>query len=156
MSTDSPTFAVSLSDADSVSSEALIGVLEDENNQRSIVAVETIEAAIDSEAEVIILQAIRDQEVSDEILERLKNRKVIGIGHGAAQLFRHLGLEINDGVCMHDPDGLPTISLVKNTLVSDSGSSEPMVAFELSSSEQHEDCNFAMYIPNKSELGLSI
>ena len=147
-----PVFAVSLTDTDSTSPEALIEILEEGNKQRPIVKADTLEEAIASEAEIIILQVKRNQEISDEILERLKNHKVIGIGYGAAQLFGHLGLEINEGACAHDPDSPPRISLTKNTLMRNSGSPESLIAFELSSDAKPGDPNFAMYIPRKSHL----
>ena len=82
-----PAFAVLLTDTDSTSSETLIEILEGRDRKRSIVKAETIQEAIASEAEVIVLQTKRDPEMSDEILEKLKSYKVIGIGYGAAQVL---------------------------------------------------------------------
>ena len=148
-----PAFAVLSIDTDSTSSETLIEILEGGDRKRSIVKAETIQEAIASEAEVMVLQTKRDPEMSDEILEKLKGYKVIGIGYGTAQLFGHLGLEINGGACAHNPsDCTPTISFDENTLIRNSGLKEAFNAFELSPDTMHQDANFAMYIPRKSHL----
>jgi len=149
---DRPAFAVSLADTASGSSEAIIEILEDGNEQRAVVVVDTIEEAIARDPEVVILRAERDRETSEGTLEGLRNHKVIGIGYGAAQLFGHLGLEINDGACAHDPDNPPRISLSENTLIGHSGSPESLVAFELPRDAQGGDVNFAMYTPERSHL----
>ncbi len=63
----------------------------------------TLDVAIASSAEVLILLLTNNRAVAlvDDQITRLQNRKVIGIGYGAARVFAQLGLEINDGACAH-------------------------------------------------------
>ncbi len=66
--------------------------------------VDSVEEAIDSDADVLVLSLARqprnNPELSDQTLEGLRQPRVIGIGRGAAQLFGGLDLEIcSDRTC---------------------------------------------------------
>ncbi len=63
--------------------------------------VETIEQAVASKADVIILAmpSVDLPRIAKETLESLKQRKILGFGDGAAKLFGQLGLYINEDLC---------------------------------------------------------
>jgi len=150
-----PAFAVFAPDADTTDAKTLVDILAGDDKQFSVVKVDTIQEAIASKANVLALQMNRfhQTKVSNDVIEALKSRKVIGIGYGAAQLFEKLGLEINGGACAHNPnDYTPRINIERNTIIGESVLGEPIVAFELPSDAAHLDVNFAMYIPRKSHL----
>jgi hypothetical protein len=79
----------------------------------------TLAAAIASPAEVLVLVLPDDRAVrlSSEQITRLQQRKVIGVGYGAARLFGQLGLEINAGACAHYGVSSMRLSLEPNQLV---------------------------------------
>ena len=61
---------------------------------------ESLKRAVASGAEVLVIVLPRSRDpYSDDLIEGLKKKKVIGIGYGAAQLFGQLELEINGGAC---------------------------------------------------------
>ncbi len=90
------------------------------NGQRAkFEKAESIEEAIASKADVIVL-AMPSSDVpplDKETLDSLKKRKVVGIGHGAAVLFDALGLEINAGNCAHGTSQPPKLQISKNELL---------------------------------------
>gem|GEM_PF-3456471 len=65
--------------------------------------VQTLDAAMTALGEILIIIVTNDWAVTltSEQIIRLQNRKVIGIGFGAAKLFAQLGLEINTSLCVH-------------------------------------------------------
>ena len=81
--------------------------------------VESIEEAVTSKADVIVLaMSSRDLPTLErETLESLKKRKIVGIGHLAATLFGQLGLEINDGQCAHGTAFPPSLMVTKSELL---------------------------------------
>ncbi len=146
-------FAIFFSTPDPLSMNTLRNILGEEDNKSTIVEANTIYEAIHSNAEVVILSmgSRIHQEIDDTLLNDLKNRKIIGIGYGAAQLFGKLGLEINGGACAHNShDYAPQINMTNNLLFDNVETLEPFIAFNLP-----PDTNvghFAMYIPEKSHL----
>jgi hypothetical protein len=79
----------------------LVRMLRGKYGTASAVEVDTIEKAIASTAEVLILVLPDDapQPLSTKSLDTLKQRKIIGIGKGAAELFGEMGLEIEPDQC---------------------------------------------------------
>ncbi|MDX1925333.1 MAG: hypothetical protein SFV81_02370 [Pirellulaceae bacterium] len=74
--------------------------------------VETIEEAVASQADIIVL-AMPHRElppIAKETLESLKQRKILGIGEGAAKLFGQLGLFINEK--LYAGAGLPLDAMI--------------------------------------------
>lgn len=62
----------------------------------------SLDEAVKADVDVLVLAMGGTREpFSDEVVEAVKEQKVIGIGYGAAQLFGQLELEINDGACAH-------------------------------------------------------
>jgi hypothetical protein len=147
-----PTLALFSTYKDTGNIEALDEVLADEPS--SISRVETLEEAVKSEADILILLMERfdEKSVNASTIDFLKSRKVIGIGYGAAELFGKLGLEINAGACAHSTISAPAIKLEPSKIMRQWRSGETLTAFDLSSREVDVDFNFAMYIPKKSPL----
>ncbi len=161
-----PGFAVyTTSPADS---KAISNILAGKEDEPPVAMVETIEEAITSSAEVLVLRMEREypREFDDDLVDALQRRKVIAVGLGAADLLRTLGLEIHSGAFMHNPyDHSPRIQIEPNKLIKKSGLSSTFVAFNVPSDVVKSylppgappdaidtDFNFAMYIPRKSHL----
>jgi hypothetical protein len=122
------------------------------NSELAVDAVRTLDDAIASSAEVLILFLTGDPHVvlNDDQITRLQNRKVIGIGYGAATIFAALGLEINNGACAHYGAMAMTLSVAPNQLRPLPGLSDP-------AGIAHGHTNLpvdhiGMYIPRTSEL----
>ena len=100
--------------------------------------------------------------IGDEVFHALRNRKIVGIGHGAAQLFGKLGLEINsDATADASLVRTPSITVQESSDVWKPSLQEPFVAHELppvtdpdasreDGSPMYMDDNVAMYIPRWS------
>src|SRR5262249_31384060 len=82
----------------------------------------------------------------------LQKQKIVGIGYGAAKLFRELGFQINDGACAHGVNGAPRIAVQKNTLVDAAAFESPFNVFNpsiLDSTNFHNDLFFGMNVGDK-------
>ena len=161
-------FAVLAPDTDSKSLDILIEILAGKGKKSSVVKPETIEEAAVSDAEVLVLVLSREprrrqKEISDEVLNALRNRKVIGIGFGAAELFGKLGLEINsDATADASVIRSPKINVEKSSEVWKPSLRTPFVAYELPPISDPDamgreggppmlfDDNLAMYVPKWS------
>ena len=138
-----------------------------------VVMVDTVEEAISTSAEVLILRMDHtslSQVYSEETIYALQRRKIIAVGDGAAQLFDKLGLEIHRSACMSSTDHSPRIQIETNKLIKESGLRTAFVAFNVPSDALqsyrptgtppgvlypdalYADFNFAMHIPRKSHL----
>jgi len=96
-------------------------------SDRTVDAAQTIDAAIASTAEVLILVLAEDRVavLTGEQITRLQNRKVIGVGYGAAIVFAQLGLEINAGACAHFGAMSMQLSVEPNQLAQLPGLGDP-------------------------------
>lgn len=127
-------------------------LLADETHAALLVA-STLDEAVTADADVLILHLADDlpTDVSEELLQRLQERKVIGIGYAAAELFGQLGLEINGGACAHYGTVAPKILVEKNELLPTVSFGYPFRPLQLSPKAMNLD-HFAMHIPRHSEL----
>ena len=118
----------------------------------------TFQEALESESEVLVLFLSRmhhmrvRRELGSDTLDKLRGRKVIGIGYGAAELFGTLGLEIKGGNCAHNTrDRQPKIRILEGELRPEP-QEEVIIAFQLDEKGVEEmqrmpDYNFGMYLP---------
>jgi hypothetical protein len=139
---------------DPSSAQALTDLLDD--SKHTAIQVSTLREALASNAGLLVLW-LADREalaVDEAALNALRKRRVIAVGHGSAELFGRLGLEINYGACMLRPGELgPRFRLEKNSLISKETAQREMVAFMLMpNATRNPDYNYAMYIPAKSHL----
>ena len=91
--------------------------------------VETIEQAVASKADVIVLAmpSVDLPPIEKETLESLKKRKIVGIGHGAAKLFGQISLEINEGQCTDITKLPPSLLVVTSELLGAQKTDQTMV-----------------------------
>ncbi len=124
-----PRYVVYASEADGEFGSSLFRVLYSKGQRERFDKAQTIEQAVESDADVLVLiLPTRELPTLEEgTLESLKKRKIIGIGYGAAQLFGKLGLEINGGACAHGVRGLPSLTIGKSELLGDSKQAEPLL-----------------------------
>src|SRR5262249_26433804 len=111
---------------------SLLRVLRDKEEKVTRIArVDTVQAAAESNADVLILVMIQREtpKFEKQLLEALRKRKIIGIGFGAAQLFGQLGLEISGGNCMHGVFQPTTVKIVKSALLGDPERADPVPVF---------------------------
>jgi hypothetical protein len=122
-----PKFVVYASEADAEFGSSLFRVLRGKGERARFDIAETIEQAVASVADVLVLVLPKRELPKLEIgtLESLKNRKTIGIGIGAAQLFGQLGLEINGGACAHGVKAPPSLTIGKSELLGEPKNAEP-------------------------------
>ena len=127
-----PRYVVYSSDTDTEFGSSLFRVLYSKDQRERFDKAQTIEQAVESDAEVLVL-ILPNRELptlEKGTLESLKRRKIVGIGYGAAQLFGKLGLEINDGACMHGVRGLPSLTIGKSDLLGNSKQAEPLLVLQ--------------------------
>jgi serine/threonine protein kinase len=106
----------------------------------------------DSSVLIVAMDGPGFLKIGDYNLEQLKQKKIIGIGYGAAKLFGELGLAINGGACAHGVVGPPRIRIGSNRLINDSLFAGPLFVFEpaiLDEKNFHNDLFFGMYIGSK-------
>ena len=148
-----PSFLVYASPADNEMVTALRDQLRANGTEMELNAANTLDAGVDSSADVLILfiDDSQPQEYSADLLERLKAKKVIGIGYGAAQLFGRLGLEIRGDACAHFGTTAPKIQVEENNLIAASQFTDPIFPVQLSPQEFILD-HFGMHIPRHSQM----
>src|SRR5512138_2336860 len=114
-----PAFAVFSNPEDPATITSLRALLAADDPEFGVQAASTLEAAIASNADVLIfiMEDSPPRESITDLIPRLKERKVIGIGYAAAQLFGRLGLEINGGACAHYGAIAPKIKVEPNDLI---------------------------------------
>lgn len=123
---------------------------------------ETMDKAIESDANVIVVVAtgrIRREgqfnwKLDKESLDSLKKRKVIGIGYGASQLFEDMGLEIHGGNVAHFRQQIPKVVIVPNELIDPHSVSGPIEVLKDSSLNEADLAGldvFAMHIPKAAD-----
>ncbi len=115
-----PKFVIYASAEDAPMGTSLLRILHDQESVTRIEKTQSIDRAAESEADVIVVVAPRRRQldVSKETLNRLKGRKIIGIGYGAAELFGEMGLEIEGGNCAHFTSA-PDLKVVSSRLLGD-------------------------------------
>jgi hypothetical protein len=113
-----PDFVVYASAKDADFGSSLFGVLRGKGKVTRLEKADTIEKAVASAANVLVLVLPKRErpKLEKRTLEALKRRKIVGIGYGAAQLFGQLGLEINDGECAHGVAGPPSVTIGKKRI----------------------------------------
>ena len=128
----SPRFVVYASEADAKLGSSLFRVLRTKGERARFDKAETIEQAVESAADVLVL-VIPTRELpklETGTLESLKKRKIVGIGYGAAQLFGQLGLEINGGACAHGVSGPPGLVISVSELLGEPKNTEPVLVLQ--------------------------
>ena len=162
---DTKSFAVLAPASDSKSLNTLAEILAGSGDGSAVVKAETIDEAILSDAEVLVLVLPRERrpiENRDEVLSALRNRKIIGVGRGSAQLFGRLGLEIHSDFTLDDSlNRTPSINVEKTSALWQTSLQESFVAYELppvsdpnatqkNGAPVYVDDNIAMFIPEWS------
>lgn len=138
-----PTFGVFAKDRAKFG-DPLAGIL-DRSKQKTVV-FETLESALASKAEVLIFFLPGRDKISTQDVQRLKGRKVIGIGYGSAQVFGQLGLEINGGACAHFGNSV-TLTGQKSFLLRKTWENRKVTTY----TDSPESDNFGMYLPPHDE-----
>ena len=148
-----PGFAIFSESADPAIVTAWRDQLGANSAEMELEAVNTLEAGVASSADVLILfmDDSQPQERIAELVERLKEKKVIGIGYGAAQLFGTLGLEIRGDACAHYGSTAPKIQVEENNLILASQFTDAIFPVQLSPQEFILD-HFGMHIPRHSQM----
>ena len=125
-------FVVCASEADTEIGSSLFRTLYSSGKRERFGKAQTIEQAVESDADVLILVLpTRDlPKLEKSTLESLKKRKTVGIGYGAAQLFGQLGLEINGGACAHGVQAPPSLTIVKSELLGEPGHTESLLVLQ--------------------------
>jgi hypothetical protein len=144
-------FLVYASEKDSAYRSLLFRVLRGSERVSSFAKADTIEVAAESDVEVLIIVMIGADvpDIAPEIRERLRNRKLIGIGAGAAKLFGQLGFEINQGNCAHFRE-LPStgILLSKSELLGEPRTTDAFPLFKVSEGNSAYPDTLAMFVPS--------
>jgi len=143
-----PRFIVYSSEGDVEFRTALFRVLRGKDKVTRITKADTIEKAVESEVDVLVLIMMgrKIPELAPKTIESLKTRKIVGIGEGAAILFGKLGLEINLENCASSGNRPPPVKICRSALLGDPKSLEPVpVCLEASDDEELE--NFALFMP---------
>ena len=148
-----PSFAVFSSSEDPEIIPTLRSIITGADSEFDVQAVSTFEEGITSSADVLILFIGDDPslELNDELEQHLKQRKVIGIGYTAAQLFEALRLEIKGGACAHYGTVAPKIKVEESELIQTPPFEGPIRPVQLSPKAMNLD-HFAMHIPRYSDL----
>ena len=123
-------------------------VLKQSENALKTRVYATLEEAIHSDTESLVIAMGRSrQPFSDELVAAAKQKKIIGVGYGAAQLFGKLGLEINGDACAHFGAAAPQIQVRKNRLLGADVELEEITP----NVEPTPADNFGMYVPERSD-----
>ena len=155
---DPPTFAIYSALPNKIFSQGISEILSKENSEMNVVIANDIDEAIESQADVLIIVMDRSVTISQSVVDKLKKKKVIGIGYGAAEIFSMLGLEINNGACAHSDDHEPVIRIQDNNLLRNLEFTDSFKAFDIPlyslylTDIKKLDYNFSMHIPEKSHL----
>ncbi len=149
-------FVVYSSEKDAEFRSSLFRVLRGKEKVTRLEKAETIEKAVASEADVLVLVLPKYElpKLEKGTLEALKKRKIIGIGFGAAQLFGQLGLEINGGNCAHGVAGPPSIVICTSKLMGEPKNAKPLLVLR-EAAEPEPDARkadfFAVFRPPSEE-----
>ncbi len=151
-------FVVYASEADTEIGSSLFRALYSNGKRERFDKAQTIEQAIESTADVLVLVLpTRDlPKLEKGTLESLKKRKIIGIGYGAAQLFGQLGLEINGGACAHGVQAPPSLTIVKSQLLGEPKHTEPLLVLRdqpVAEPDASKLDLFAVFLPPRGSKG---
>ncbi len=142
-----PNYGIYVASSDAGVRDSLKEILAAGEAESTVATFESLERAVASSAEVLVIALPRSRDpYSDDLIEGLKKKKVIGIGYGAAQLFGQLELEINGGACAHF-GAMPDIVGVESDLLEKSWESRKISPY----AEPTPGDDFGMYIPRLSE-----
>ncbi len=151
-----PDFVVYTSANDADFGSSLFGVLRGKGKVTRLEKADTIEKAVASEANVVVLVLPKHDrpKLEKRTLEALKTHKIVGIGYGAAQIFGQLGLEINGGQCAHGVAGPPSVTIGESGLLGKPQNAVPVLVLE-KGAEAELDADkrdlFAMFLPRHGE-----
>ena len=127
----------------------LIASLEEISDEIPVVQFDSLKDAANSEANVLEIAMPRSADkYGDDLLDALKEKKVIAIGYGAAQLFGHLGLEIKGGACAHFGGQVSKVVIKPNYFLKVDPDQPAIAPY----SEPSPGDNFGVYAPVKSNL----
>ncbi len=152
----SPKFVVYSSEKDAELRSSLFKVLRGKEKVTRLQKAETIEKAVASEADVLVLLLPKRElpKLEKGTLQALKKRKIIGIGFGAAQLFGQLGLEINGGNCAHGVLGPPSVMICTSKLMGEPKNAKPLLVLREAAEPEpdaHSADFFAVFLPPSEE-----
>lgn len=154
-----PTYAILAADdeAEAELRSLVMRLLADADRRTRFKKVRTLEELGESRSEVLVVINTRrgplQAEPNAETLDRLKSRKIIGIGEGAAQLFGKLGLLINLGACAHGFEG--ELQATRSALLGEPEGADPFPVFrevpvDAEDSSPVRSNLFGMFVPPQS------
>lgn len=150
-----PSFVVYAAPEDTELATSLFRVLRGKDKVTRLAKAESIEQALATEADVLVL-AIPGRtplKLEKETLEALKQRKIVGVGEGAARLFGQMGLQICDDACAHGISLPATINVTSSELLGPPKKTGPLPALRQPPEVDLDIKQFnilAMFIPQKS------
>ena len=138
---------------------SMFPVLRGEQKGKPFAKANSIAEAAHSAADVLIMIMTNPEvpKLEPKILQALRNRKIVGVGAGAAKLFGLMGLEIHLGRCAHFTDWTPLIRITGSVPLTLPNSP---VAFSVLKDAPGNDAsphgNLAMFLPagEPDELGI--
>lgn len=145
-----PKFVVCAPDKDSNLRSSLYRVLRGNGEVARFDKANTIDQALDSEAEVLVLILTGKTlpELEEDTVRKLRQRKIIGFGFGAALLFGRLGLEINSGSC--EIGGSTHLRVKTSELLGESKNTGPVQVFRERTepgARPHPTDTFEIFLP---------
>jgi len=144
-----PAFGVFSAAGDHQVAKTLNEVLNGGETKHATATFSSLKDAVNSDAKVLILvMPLTGTTYPEDIVQGLKQKKVIGIGCGAAQIFGHLALEINGGACAHFRNNVPSIQVQKSLLLGKKWETRAITPYNGSPPSD----NFGMFIPSHSEM----
>jgi len=144
-----PKFVIYAAEEDAEFGSSLLTLLRGKGERARIDKASSIQRAIESTADVLILVMPGRElpKLEKSALEALKKRKIVGIGYGAAQLFGEMGLVINGGECAHGVAMPPSLTVTKSELLGEPKNAEPFVALQVEELNTNELDLFAVFLP---------
>lgn len=122
-----------------------------------VLVVDTFQEVLDTPSELIILvlpEALKTP-LSQPAITSLRERKILGIGYGAAEVFGSLGLLIGNGACAHHPSDLAKEMVIDSDTLCPGMKGRTLTTFQTAipseKSVEETDDHIAMYIHKKSQ-----
>jgi len=144
-----PEFGVFVASRDAEIAASIKKVIVGDKTFPLAVIFDSLEEAVASEAEVLVLVIPRSRKsYPEKTIANLKQRKVLGIGYGSAQIFAKLGLEINGGACAHFGKRVPDVKVKGSPFLGKKRAAKTITPYK----ENVQSDNFGMFIPAHSEL----
>jgi hypothetical protein len=152
-------FTVISSDEGSEMAQALAGVLAEQGEPVPNAVKSTLWEAVQTKDDVLILhispvthqgflRPLPEAATTKEILDALKQKKVIGVGHEAPRYFEKLGLAIGSEACMSSRGDMPIeIRVEQNSTIGKPWPGQRMVATAGSADFKDVYFNAELYLP---------